>query len=168
MTEWEKRLEAVLTSPTEGLICVERIEDMPNVINKEQQQDFYIQELQKDVAKIAGELFGHTGSGGFTGEVRKAMKDILDGQKEMQESMQCIDRDVREQKVNCANIVSKLESKITTAHVRLDDIDNRVIVLERTPGERSQGTISWVMKTAGYFIIGGLIVLLTLGFKAWL
>jgi len=170
--EWGDKLTAVISTPVEGLICVdqgqEKGESREMLEEKERQQDFYIQQLQQDIATMTGELFGRNGSGGFTGEVRDGLKEIKNSQTTLQKSINCLEREISNNKIETEGQIDSLRGSITSAHARLDTVEEKLVVLEDEPGTRSQAAVHWIIKTVSYFVISGGLILLALGAQKWL
>jgi lipid II:glycine glycyltransferase (peptidoglycan interpeptide bridge formation enzyme) len=95
--------------------------------------------------------------------VRQGLKAITESQKELQTTINRLDGDMREHKAESDSKHEELSAKISSAHARIDVIEPELQDLKNRPARHSQDTLSWVLKTAGYFIISGLIVLITLG-----
>jgi len=152
------KLESILSSNLNGAICVERAGLMPDGKNKEATQDWYITELQKENERHRTILEGINEK---LGELAKEQKDILSTLARMAS-------DERAGRVRTDMRLEKVENGLSAVHVRMDDHESRIATVEKAPGQRTQTVLGWAAKATMSAVIGGVIVLLTLGFRAWI
>ena len=157
----DEKFEAVLTSPLDGLICVDRTDRESKVMpdgRKEATQDMYIVELQRESERTRTMLE----------HICEDLKSLRSEQKEVLEAVNTLASDERAARVATDMRIEKVENGLTTAHARIDDIHDRVTDLERAPGNKAQKTISTFWKDVGKYGIAGAVMLLLLGIKEWI
>src|SRR6056297_2500395 len=152
------KLESILSSDMNGLICVEKVAKMPNGQSKEATQDWYITELQKEGERNRAILEGINEK---LGCLAKEQKDILSTLARMAS-------DERAGRVRTDMRLEKVENGLSVVHARLDDHEGRITTAEKAPGKRTQTVIGWAAKAATSAVIGAALVLITLGFREWI
>lgn len=152
------KLDEVLSSPLEGLICVERhLRKGASVPDKESRQDVWIQTLLSDLASLNGELFGRNGNGGFVGEMRTGMARMESKQDRLQEQLGRLQKEMAENKISVEDQLIAVNGKADQAHARLDVFEPRLRTVEEQSGVRAQRAITVVLKAAAVAVIGGAV-----------
>src|SRR6056297_965029 len=127
-----ERLSNVLSSPIEGLICIERAKKKEDNVpdTEEKQRNYWIQTLISDISTISGELFGKNGNGGFVGETKASFIRMDTKMDRVVEEISCLKSEMAQHKVATEDQLIATNNKSDQAHFRLDALEPRVKTLE--------------------------------------
>jgi len=131
-------------------------------------QQLFITELQKDVTSINVQLFGRNGDGGSIGAINKALDKLSEGQEKLLEKIMSMDADHREAHAVFDGRLKAADQKMTAAHSRLDDQEERVGCLEKAPVQKRATFDKILLRAAVGVIVPGGLILIGYGLKVWL
>jgi len=152
----DEKFEAVLTSPLDGLICVDRMQEkkgMPGE-RKEATQDMYITELQRENARTKTMFENIEGD----------IKDLRESQNKVLEIVTSLASDLRAGQVTTDMRFERFEGGLSAAHARLDEHEKKIDCL-KSAREKAMAAL-W--KNIAKYGIGGAVMLMLLGIKEWI
>lgn len=161
MSEEQKRLEAVLSCNLNGAICVEQGGGMAKEDKTgEAQQDYYIQELIRDVTGLRAVLIGEDGKGGTICDIKDQLKDMAREQKELLKTLTQLTLEMRSGQNRTDSRIDKLEDGHTSLHARVDEVEKRVACnegaienLRNAPGGTALRALKWAGGIIGFALI---------------
>jgi predicted RNase H-like nuclease (RuvC/YqgF family) len=101
-------------------------------------------------------------------EVRKSFSEAKEDRRELRSRVDSLAQEIVNDRVSESARLERLENGHSSLHQRVDETEGRVEALERRPGLRAGETLGWVAKTAGYFLIGAVLLLIGWGLQVWL